>query len=175
MTPVRFHPETDPSGSPEERARLNLLLTYGGWQRESWCDRLPLLLEPMGVRSYRVGSGREASDLIRRQPIHIAVVDLALPLCEETAEASPEEGGHRILELLRRLDQPPPTVVVKRTRSHRDDSREINAALRAGAFAIVDRPLDLRGLETMLEVLRRCLYRFYQNRWPGFLGGPAPQ
>ncbi|HRQ72173.1 MAG TPA: hypothetical protein PLU35_04005, partial [Phycisphaerales bacterium] len=78
-----------------------------------------------------------------------------------------EEGGPRLLEILRRLDQPPPTVVVKRARSHRDDCREIAAALRAGAFAVIDRPHGPNDLEVMLEVLRRCLLRFYRGRWPG--------
>jgi hypothetical protein len=56
---------------------------------------------------------------------------------------------------------------VKRGRTHRDDCREITAALRMGAFAVVDRPRDAHDLEMMLEVLRRCLTRHYQGRWPG--------
>jgi hypothetical protein len=91
-------------------------------------------------------------------------VDLSLPL--ENAPAPAEEAGPRLLELLARLDQPPPTVIVKRSRSHRDDSRELAAALRAGAFAVIDRPEGAHGLEILLEVLRRCLRRHYQGRWP---------
>jgi CheY-like chemotaxis protein len=153
--------------------RLNLLLSYAGWDHESWVDRLPRLLEPMGVVALRAGTGREASEVLRHNPIHIAVVDLGLPLdepCSKTpALDSPdmEEGGSRLLDLLGRLAEPPPTVVVKRGRTHRDDSREIAAALRAGAFAVVDRPHGLPDLEVMLEVLRRCMDRFYKSRWPG--------
>ena len=144
--------------------RLNLLLSYAGWQTESWADRLPRLLEPMGVRAVRACTGTQATEVIRRiSPIHIAVVDLGLPL----DETHPHEGGPRLLELLSRLDQPPPTVIVKSARSHRDESREIAAALRAGAFAIIDRPRDSTDLELMLEVLRRILHRRYQGRWPG--------
>jgi len=83
------------------------------------------------------------------------------------AASDSEEGGPRLLEILRRQPQPPPTVVVKSSRTHRDDCREISAALRAGAFAVVDRPRDVMDLEVMLEVMRRCLGRFYQGRWPG--------
>jgi CheY-like chemotaxis protein len=147
------------------RGRLNLLLSYAGWRDESWADRLPRLLEPMGIASLRADTGRHASQVIARHPIHMAVVDLGLPL-DHTDERT-EEAGTRLLELLRRLDQPPPTVVVKRGRSHRDDSREINAALRAGAFAVIDRPNSQPDLERLLEVLRRCLTRHYQGRWPG--------
>lgn len=150
-------------GRPE--SRLNLLLSYAGWQPDPWVNRLPPLLEPMGVQSLCAGSGRQATDMIRRVPIHIAVVDLALPLDESNGTA--EEGGSRLLDILARLSQPPPTVVIKRSRSHRDDHRDITAALRAGAFAVIDRPRDARDLELMLDVLRRCLVRFYEGRWPG--------
>ena len=147
--------------------RLNLLISYAGWHDESWADRLPRLLEPMGISSLRAGNGREASHVISHNRIHMAVVDLGLPLDSSADAANAPEGGPRLLEILRRLDQPPPTVVVKRGKSHRDDCREINAALRAGAFAVIDRPHSASDLERLLEVLRRCLTRHYQGRWPG--------
>ncbi len=176
MVEVRptHHPE-DPerrAGSEASRApagprhgRLNLLLTYAGWQEDSWADRLPRLLEPMGVRAWRAGSGDEASRLIRSVPVHIAVVDLALPLhCEATPGSAGEEGGRRILDLLARLEQPPPTVVVKRRLTRREDARQLASALSAGAFAVLDQPVHI---ETALEVMRRVLARHYADRWPG--------
>jgi CheY-like chemotaxis protein len=151
-----------PDGPPG--GRLNLLLSYAGWQPDSWADRLPRLLEPMGVRAVRADSGLEATQVIRSiSPIHIAIVDLGLPLDRQ----GNQEGGPRLLDLLARLHRPPPTVVVKSARSHRDESRDIAAALRAGAFAVIDRPRDPTDLELLLEVLRRVLHRCYQGRWPG--------
>lgn len=154
--------------------RLNLLLSYAGWQSNPWVDRLPCLLEPLGVSSVRARSGREAAEVIRSVPIHIAVVDLGLPLDTQTQDPDGEdrEGGPRLLEMLARLSEPPPTVVVKPPRTHRDDRRDLSAALRLGAFAVVDRPRGDGDLELMLEVLRRCLSRFYQGRWPS-RGGSA--
>ncbi len=156
--------------------RLNLLLSYAGWHPDPWVERLPRLLEPMGVLSHRAGSGREAQDVIKSIPIHIAVVDLGLPLdltpqavSEQTSAPELEEGGARLLELLHRMSTPPPTVVVKRARSQRDDHRDMAQALRMGAFAVVDRPHDVHDLNVLLEVLRRCLGRFYKGRWPGAL------
>ncbi|MBX3392430.1 MAG: hypothetical protein KF787_07250 [Phycisphaeraceae bacterium] len=148
--------------------RLNLLLSYAGWQSNPWVDRLPCLLEPLGVSSVRARSGREAAEVIRSVPIHIAVVDLGLPLEAESpdSDSMDSEGGPRLLELLARLSEPPPTVVVKPPRTHRDDRRDLSAALRLGAFAVVDRPRGDGDLELMLEVLRRCLSRFYHGRWP---------
>lgn len=184
MVNVRSHPSESGGGSfggcaeagdSPTGGRLNLLLSYAGWQPESWVDRLPTLLEPMGVRSHRATNGRQATEVIRNLRIHIAVVDLGLPLespmprrsAAPPATAAAEEGGTRLLEVLSRLAAPPPTVVVKRAVTRRDESREIAAALRAGAFAVVDRPRESGDVELLLEVLRRVLRRFYHDRWPG--------
>ena len=161
-------PQPPGSALPSDRggdSRLNLLLSCAHWNPQNWADRLPTLLEPMGVRSFRAASGVEATRVLQQTNVHIAVVDLALPM--DDANGSNEEGGPGLLELLSRLTTPPPTVVVKRQRSARDDHRELSAALRAGAFAVIDRPNDASDLELLLEVLRRCLARHYAGRWPG--------
>ncbi len=182
MRSVRFHFDDAPpaarppaAGVSSDRAgRLNLLVSYAGWQDDPWVERLPKILEPMGVHAVRASTGREASDVIRRTPIHAAVVDLGLPLdglprdgeaVED--EAAIPEGGVRLLELLRRLETAPPVVVVKAMRTARDDRRVMAAALRAGAFAVVDRPHSTRDMETLLETLRRLLTKHYAGRWPG--------
>lgn len=166
--PARRQPTPTPSTCPG--GRLNLLLSYAGWQPDPLVNRLAPLLEPMGVTAHHAGTGREASRVIQATPIHIAVVDLALPLDLTTPqpEREPEfeEGGPRLLELLSRLDQPPPVVAIKRSRSTRDDARDLNAALRLGVFAVVDRPRELSDLNLILNVLRRCLERHYHGRWP---------
>lgn len=156
--------------------RLNLLLSWADWRPESWVDLLDGVLRPMGVESVRARSATEAERVIRTIPVHIAVVDLRIPLRDQPASptapaAAPEEGGPRILELLRRLEQPPPTVVVKHTRTERDDSRHISAALRSDAFAVVDRTGV--NLEQMLRIMQRVLQRFYEDRWPDS-AGPEP-
>ncbi len=160
----------EPSDRRED-GRLNLLLTYGGWRTDSWADCLPRLLAPLGVRTWRADSGREAADVLRRGEIHLAIVDLRLPM-ERRRESCPvggedpstEEGGSRLLQLLQRSSAPPPTIVVKPARTARDDARNLAEALRHGVFAVVDRPVDL---ELMLEVFRRALRRHYKDRWPG--------
>ena len=151
------------SGSP----RFNLLLSCAGWRPDPWIERFPRLLEPMGIASHTARCGKEASALIKSIPIHVAVVDLAIPLDGRGDAAMTDDAGIRLLELLARLDAPPPTVVIKRGLGGRDDCREMTAALRAGAFAVVDRPKGVDDLEIMLEVLRRALVRFYKGRWPG--------
>ncbi|MEL6328348.1 MAG: hypothetical protein AAFR38_01690 [Planctomycetota bacterium] len=146
-----------------------MLLSYGGWEPEPWVDRLPRLLEPMGITSHRARSGREASEVIRATPIHVAIVDLGLPLDASESDvrrAAFAEGGIHLLSLLQRMGTTPPTVVVKRGKTTRDDQRELSAALRAGAFAVVDRPRESRDVELVLEVLRRLVTKHYEGRWP---------
>lgn len=145
--------------------RLNLLLSWGGWRPDSWADHMAALLEPMGVQSLKASTVRQAEDVIRHREVHIAVVDLGLPI---DARCPEQEGGARILDLLRRLENPPPTVIVNSPRSARDAVRDMSAALRFDAFAVVDR--TGADVEVMLKVLQRALDRFYRGRWPG----PAP-
>lgn len=172
MQVVRFHP--DP-GEPTRQAgdgaefggRLNLLVTCAGWQSETWADRLPRVLEPLGVQSVRARSAVEAERVIYQLPVHIALLDLGLPL---DPSRGGEEGGARVLELLARLEARPPMVVIKSSRSPRDESRALSAALRLGAFAVVDR--TAADVETMLRIMQRCLLRHYRGRWPAG-GGPA--
>ncbi|MFT5423746.1 MAG: DNA-binding response OmpR family regulator [Phycisphaerales bacterium] len=184
MQNVRFHPGPDSpangggdgggglGGGAEcsggaSGGRLNLLLSYAGWQQDPWVERLPRMLEPMGVRSLQAGSGREASRFIEHEPIHIAVVDLALPFDDSPQAGGLMEAGPRLLDVLGRLRCPPPTVVVKRSKTLRDDQRELSASLKAGAFAVIDRPHTTGDLESLLDVLRRILKRHYAGRWPG--------
>lgn len=165
---LKRRPSSDPKNGRKADCRLNLLLSYGGWQSESWADQLPRLLSPMGVEAWRVETGAEATDLIRSGPrMHLAVVDLTLPLEAAQgpldASARPAEGGTRLLHLLERLPDTPPTIVIKRATGARDDARMLTEALRRGVFAVVDRPVEM---ELMLEVFRRVLRRHYRDRWP---------
>ena len=157
-----------PDDLARDNGRLNLLLSHAGWQDSPWVERVPAMLQPLGVNSLVAGTAAQAQKAIETNPIHIAVVDLAMPIDEH--DTSAEEAGTRILNLLARLASPPPTVVIKRRRTSRDAVREMNAALRCGAFAVVDRPIAQRDIETLLDTLRRCMFRHYKNRWPGASG-----
>lgn len=150
--------------------RLNLLLSHrmgstgvaAASSDNSAFQQLPRLLEPLGIRSIHAPSGEDAASVIVRQTIHIAVIDFAVPLSPKSSATG--EGGARILQLLRRLDQPPPTVVVRPPQpTARENVRGLSDALREGAFAVLDHPLNL---EVMLEVMRRILRRHYSNLWP---------
>lgn len=172
ITAMMLRPDqsSQPAGSesaPAAGHRLNLLLscTVGRHQPASTIDQLPPLLAPLGVRTLHASCGEEAADVIRQFHVHIAVVDISLPLQRTSSAASPaSEAGSRVLQLLRRLDVPPPTVVVRPPQPvARESTRGLTQALREGAFAVLDQPV---GLEAMLEVLRRILRRHYADLWP---------
>jgi hypothetical protein len=157
---------------PTADHRLTLLISWADWRPPTWVDCLPSLLGPMGVTSVRARSAKEAERVILSTPVHIAVVDLGIPLESNGgahADASHGHAGTRVLELLRRLESPPPTVVLKDPHTSRDEARHMRAALACDAFAVMDRAGA--DAEQMLKVLMRVMQRFYQGRWPGGSGG----
>jgi CheY-like chemotaxis protein len=170
---LRHHHPQAPSESCSGSHRLNLLLSIPLWRQGTAVEQLPPLLSPMGIQVIRASSGEEAADFIRQFIVHIAVVDLSIPLqrvaSAQSGDASPavpdsSSGGPRILQLLRRLDQPPPVVVIRPPQpAVRESARTLTEALREGAFAVLDQPVHL---ESMLEVMRRIVRRHYADCWP---------
>lgn len=155
------HPETLGNCEPQRHDRLNLLLSVQPESQGPSLDQLARLLEPFGISSMQAASGEEAAKLIQSHHVHIAVIDWSTPLA---SRGNSEPSGERILQLLRRLAPTPPVVVIRPPQpAHRENVRGLSAALREGAFAVVDRPVHL---ETMLEVMRRIVQRHYRDHWP---------
>ncbi len=156
-----------PEGGSEGPRRLNLLLTYGGWREHAFADQLPVLLDRIGIHCLRAKTGDEVSDVVRRAAVHIAVIDLSIPMHERRGvQNAPRtvQAGPRVLQLLRRLDCPPPTIIVRPRQVDPAESNRILAeALRDGAFTVLDDPVPV---ETMLQVLERCVRRYYRDHWP---------
>ena len=153
-------PNSNPNFTPIER--LNLLLTCGSWRDDSPIRQLPQLLGPFGIRSLTAKNGEEAVRMIEKSDIHIAIVDLAIPIGEQSVDQG--AGGERVLQLLRRLHPQPPTIVIRpKQATVRENARSLARSLQEGAFTVVDRPAVL---ETLLDALHRALRRHYANRWP---------
>lgn len=158
----------DARPQPARPGRLNLLLSESDAHDVGWAEQMPRLLEPLGISALHARSVREAARYIELEPIHIAVVDIAIPLDEFGHPRLREEpAGTRVLHLLARLDSPPPTVLVRDRRAPRESARQLCDALLAGAFAVIDRPVNL---EVMLETMRRAVRRFYADAWPDSTG-----
>lgn len=150
--------------------RLNVLLTEDRPRGDGhWSHHLPRLLEPFGVHTHVAHSGRQAIDFAERHPIHAAVVDLSTPI------ESPRPGrisgttldpasGLWLIELLRRLPNKPPFVVVTSPMVDQAQlSRVLHQALKAGAFSVLNRPASL---DEVLTVFKRLVDTFYAGTWP---------
>jgi len=147
---------------PQPPRRLNLLLSYSGWRQSDALSQLAKLLAPRGIDCFTADTGEEATEVIQRMAVHIAVIDWGIPLRGTTTDAPP--AGGRILSLLRRAEPTPPTIIVRPPQATaRESARGLSDALREGAFAVVDRPVQL---ETLLEVMRRAVRRHYADHWP---------
>ena len=152
-------PFSSPSASAAPR-RLNLLFS-ATWREGGPTAELPRLLDPLGVRCLEARCGRDAARLVEQEEIHIALIDLELPM---EADGDKRAAGEKVLQILRRVDPAPPVVLVRPAQpSRRESVRGLSDALREGVFAVLDRPL---GIETMLETLRRVVRRHYSDQWP---------
>ena len=145
--------------------RLNVLLTEDRPRGDGhWSHHLPRLLEPFGVYTHVAHSGRQAIDFAERNPIHAAVVDLSTPIDTPGVPAVSNSDGLWLIELLRRLPNSPPLVVV--TSPMFDDvevSRVLHQALKAGAFSVLSRPASLNEV---LTVFQRLVDTVYEGEWP---------
>ncbi|QQE12881.1 response regulator [Planctomycetota bacterium] len=157
--------------SPMERSRFKVLLTEDRDHAiEHWTHQLPRLLGPQGVEAIVAKTGREAIDITSRTDIHAAVIDLATPqdAMNRAYTSSGVPGGIWLLEVLSRLPQNLPIVIVNsRTYTPRQIHRFLHDALRLGAFSVINQPVEL---EKLLTVIQRILQRQYDGQWPGVSG-----
>ena len=155
-----MNPPTSPGTDSVARRRLTLLFS-ATWREGGPTADLPRLLDPLGVRCLEARSGREAARLVEEEEIHIALIDLELPM---EADGDRRAAGEKVLQIIRRVEPAPPVVLVRPPQpSRRESVRGLNDALRDGVFAVLDRPL---GIEPMLETLRRVVRRHYSDQWP---------
>lgn len=123
--------------------------------QEVWHDHVRRLLEPQGVQTISARSGREALEVIGRQPIHVAVLDNQMP----------QLGGLQVVRMLRELhkaepDKAPPAILLANDLT----SHLLREALMMHVFSVLSKPVDLNAL---LDALARVMRRHYESRWPG--------
>ena len=129
-------------------SRLTVLLAN---EQEGWHQTVRQLLEPQGVQTLSARSGREALQLIERQPIHVAVLDQQMP----------QLGGLQVVKLMREMHkQAPPAILL----AHDLSSHLLREALGMHVFSVLSKPVDPNLL---LDALARVLRRYYESKWPG--------
>lgn len=127
--------------------RFTLLLAD---EQEDWHHVVRHLLEPQGVHTLSAHSGREALDLIRSQPVHVAVLDAEMP----------QLGGLQVIRLMREMSHAPPAILV----ANQLTNHLLHEALGMHVFSVLSKPVDFNLL---LDAIARVLRRHYENRWPG--------
>ena len=118
--------------------------------QEVWHDNVRRLLEPQGVQTLSARSGREALDVMQRQPVHVAVLDQQMP----------QLGGLQVVRMMRDLKSAPPAILLANDLT----SHLLREALMMHVFSVLSKPVDLNVL---LDSLARVIRRHYESRWPG--------
>lgn len=130
--------------SPQNRFSLLLADERGGLE-----DTVRRLLEPQGVQTLAVRSGREALDVLQSTQIHVAVLDHQMP----------QLGGLQVIKLMRDIKNAPPAILLTQ---HLTDHL-LHEALGMRVFSVLSKPVDLNLL---LDALARVLRRHYSSKWP---------
>ena len=130
----------------QAQTRLTVLLAN---EQEDWHRTVRGLLEPQGVRTLSVRSGREALDAVQRDEIHAAVLDAGMP----------QLGGMQVVKLFSQTDKAPPSILLA---DHLTDQL-MHEALQLKIFSVLSKPVDFNLL---LDSLARLVKRRYKDRWP---------
>jgi len=153
-------PHPDPDADQGRQARFRVLLTEDRARPdEHWTRQVPPLLRPLGVEASIASDSRQALAILESTPIHAAVIDLNTP-----APNSDTSGGLWLLQVVQRLPNKPPVVVVNsHSYSQKQSGRMLNQALDLGAFSVINWPVQI---DTLLATFQRLIERAYNNNWP---------
>lgn len=112
---------------------------------EAHCDEVRAGLEHEGYDTVVARCGREAVKIIRRERIHVVIMEMYMP----------DMTGLETLEIIEEaIEAPPPSILVSR---HVTQDLLVRA-LRAHAHTLMHKPLDLRMTQ---RILRNLILRTY--------------
>lgn len=151
---------TPQPSEPPSDARFRVLLTEDRARPdEHWTRQLPPMLRPLGVEASIAANTTQALAILESTAIHAAVIDLNTPGSENGTG-----GGLWLLQVVQRLPQKPPVVVVNsHSYSQKQSGRMLNQALDLGVFSVVNWPVNI---DTLLSTFQRLIERAYNNHWP---------
>ncbi|HEY0010012.1 MAG TPA: response regulator [Tepidisphaeraceae bacterium] len=126
--------------------RLNVLLAN---EQEGWHQTVRGLLEPQGVHTVSVRSGREVLNALDRGDIHVAVLDNNMP----------QLGGMQVMRMIQTSGKAPPAILLADNLTN----TLMQEALALHVFSVLSKPVDFNVL---LDSLARVVRRHYEGRWP---------
>jgi DNA-binding NtrC family response regulator len=115
-------------------------------------EALREIMEPQGFRTLLASSGEEAVDIVREEPIHLALLDMHLP----------HMTGLEAVQLMHQINAILPCILVTADA----DARLMRQAIQAHAYSVIHKPIS-KGV--VLYTVVRALVRAY-----GALGGDEP-
>ncbi|MGF1633457.1 MAG: response regulator [Phycisphaerae bacterium] len=150
------------------QVRLRVLLAD---RDNSWQEAARLLLEPHGVQTLTVRTGRDALEIIERREVHVAVLDQEMPQLNglqivRMAQARVEARGETRGETHGEAGGPAGTragVVPAILLTQSLTNHLLQQALGNRVFSVLSKPVQL---EVLLDTLARVVRRHYEDRWP---------
>ncbi len=115
-------------------------------QRETLRD----IFEPAGYRMFLAESGEQAIDIVRREDVHLALMDMHLP----------KLTGLETIQIVRQIRGLLPTILI----SAEQDDNLLRKALSAHAYCVLAKPVSRNAV---MYVVARALEKFYQTIQPG--------
>jgi len=102
------------------------------------------IVEPEGFRTVLASSGEEAVDIVHKEPVHLALLDLHMPRLT----------GLETLELVHQVNQVLPCILVT------GDATEdvMRQAFRARAYSVIPKPVSKN---VVIYMVVRALVRVY--------------
>ena len=134
----------DPTQVPNVLQAPSILITDDDLE---FRETLQSVFEPEGFRTYLAGDGEEALHIVRREEVHLAVLDIHMP----------KLSGIEVVRSLRQLNRLIPCILL----SADLDEVLIRQAQRLEAFSVLPKPVSSQQIRL---VVRDCMWDTYH--WP---------
>jgi len=107
-------------------------------------ESLREIFEPEGYRTLLAESGEQAIDIVQRQDVHLALMDMHLP----------KLTGLETMEIVRQIKGLLPTILI----SADHDDNLLRQALSAHVFCVLAKPVSRN---VVIYVVSRAIEKFY--------------
>lgn len=121
----------------------NLLITDDDL---SFRETLRGVLEPLGFRTFMASDGEEALDVVRREEVHLVLLDMHMPRLT----------GLETLRLLKQIKLVLPCIILS---ANADDALR-EEARRANAFSVLSKPVSRLNLTTIVQSALQRTYNW---------------